>query len=99
MDNRDMIIVLQSSATQWLDYLEEGKQYGHNNLEVDLEIADIKRALMACDTFMESSTFTHNLLALIKDLDKLDAGYQYTNRKVTSFVRDYFNLGYPHQDK
>lgn len=50
------------------------------------------------DALTRHSTFTADLLALLSKLDSTGAGYTYTNRNVTAFVRDYFDLGYPHQE-
>jgi hypothetical protein len=55
MDTFDMVLVLQSAASQWIDYLEDSKKYGDaDTLETDREIADVKDALIASDRFIQS---------------------------------------------
>ena len=54
MDTFDMVSILQSSAAQWADYLEESKKYGYGNLETDSEITEIREALQASVAFLEN---------------------------------------------
>ena len=54
MDTIEFIKTLQSAAEQWADYLEESKKYGYGNLETDLEITEIRKALSDSDYFIEN---------------------------------------------
>jgi hypothetical protein len=54
MNTFDMVLILQSAAKQWADYLEDSKEFGESNLETDQEIANIDDALQQCTYFLES---------------------------------------------
>lgn len=53
MDTFEMILVLQSAASQWIDYLEDSKKYGDTNLETDREIETVKDALRESEHFIQ----------------------------------------------